>query len=130
LIILGYLFDSEEFYFIDEFSDVVSTSANSIIVSKFCEDRVAFYKSLKSNSVNFALEVSSLLDAVLANLVGAKYIIVDNKISKIVQNSADNYMFDSRVLVKISTKSEIEKHIIEQIDGVIFEDYLYKNLKN
>jgi hypothetical protein len=128
MIIIGYILDSEEFYKIDNFNSIRRTSPNSVVFQKFSKQNLDIYKELKDNDVNFALKVSNLLEIVLANNLGAKYIIVDAKLSELAQKTADNYMFDSKILVEIFSENEIEKYIKKEIDGVIFKSHL-KNIE-
>jgi len=77
---------------------------------------------VQSNHVSYAVKSTSIKEAILLNAMGAKYIIATQEAAQELQKVAENYMFDSRILVIINDEVEIEKLAMQEIDGVIFQN--------
>jgi len=99
--------------------DISSTKPNSTVLFDL---NIELLKYTQLNNINSAVIVNNIKDVVYASNLDARYIIVKKDISKIVQKIADNYMFDSKILVIIDDENEIEKSAIDEIDGVIYLD--------
>ena len=56
-----------------------------------------------------------------SSIFEAKYIIVPNNLLIQAQIIANNYMFDSKILAIIQNDDELEKAILNEIDGVIYK---------
>jgi len=69
--------------------------------------------------------ITGLENALFANALGAKYMICEEDTALIVQPIAQNYLFDSRLLVLIQDDKKISKIAREQVDGVIFAEAIY-----
>lgn len=121
MIIIGHeLLACEDLFVVSNIEDINKTKANSTIIFKYNEE---ILKYASSNSILFAVIVNNIKEAVLCNSLEAKYIICDQNIAKSIQDIAENYMFDSKILTIIKDESQIEEIAILGIDGVI-----YKNL--
>jgi len=66
--------------------------------------------------------VNTLDDALFANALGAKYIICEEDDALMIQPIAQEYLFDTRILVLIHNEKEISKIARGKIDGVIFAE--------
>ena len=102
---------------IDSIKDILSTQPNSTVLFSF---NFEILKYTQLHNINSAVIVDSIKDIVYANSLESRYIIVDENIAKQAQKIADNYMFDSKILVNISDENEIERMAIDEIDGVIY----------
>jgi hypothetical protein len=121
MIIIGHeLIPYKPLYRIQTLHDIKATPSNSTLLFPISHNDMVQYA--QRNGLTFALEVQTLTDAVIANGAGARYILVPQPLAQRVQKSADNYMFDSRILVRIEDADEIEALIVAEIDGVIFSD--------
>ena len=121
MIIIGHkLLAYEDLFVISNIEDIKKTKANSTIIFTYNEDLL---KYASKNSLLFAVRVNNIKEALICNSLEAKYIICEENIVKSIQDIAENYMFDSKILRIINDESEIEKIAILGIDGVI-----YKNL--
>lgn len=106
----------KDFYPIKDIEDIKNTPSNSIV----CFDYdLKLMKYCQKNSISFAVKISSIKEAVFANNFGAKYLIVTKTKAKEIQDIANEYLFDSKVLVKIVFDWEIEIFAKLGIDGVI-----------
>jgi len=103
--------------------DISSTKANSTALFDFDAE---ILKYTQSNDINSAVIVSNIKEVIYASSLNARYIIVKNDISQTAQKIADNYMFDSKILVIINDENEIEQSAIDEIDGVIYLNRIEK----
>ena len=122
MILIGHpLIDSGKFFRAKSKEDIDHSPNNSTIIiddivrgsdiAYFCND----------NGVKYGVMVSSIKDAIIANGLNAKYIIVQKSDAKKIQNIADEYLFESRILAIIDSEDEIEELALLGIDGVIFK---------
>jgi len=76
----------------------------------------------QDNDIPFAVVVNTLDDALFANALGAKYIICEEDDALMIQPIANEYLFDTRILVLIHSEKEISKIARGHVDGVIFAE--------
>ena len=112
--------ESPKFYKIETIVDIKNTPHNSTLLLSYLEVSIDIAKYCKKNSIPFAIEVNSIKDAIFSNLLNAKYIIASKELAKSIMPIAQNYLFDSLVLAKISSEDEIEEMAKSGIDGVIY----------
>ena len=74
----------------------------------------------QQNGITYAVVVNSINEAILANALGASYIICEEDTALMVQPIAESYLFDAKVLVLIEQEKEITKIARGGIDGVLF----------
>ena len=124
MIILGdTLIPFEDIFFIDSIEDIKNTKANSALIFVYDEK---ILKYCFENSLNFAVLVNSIKEAVYSNSLGAKYIISSKDLAKEIQKIAENYMYDSKILAIITSNDEFDEIIEAQIDGVIYKELMNK----
>ncbi|MGB9801855.1 MAG: hypothetical protein ACPLSX_02730 [Arcobacter sp.] len=122
MIIIGdELIPFEETSFIKEIENIKNTKANSTILFDFNEN---FLKYSYENSLFTGVIVHTLKEALYANALHAKYIICDKPLDKTIQDIAENYMFDSKILTIIEASDELEIVAMNKIDGVIYKNLL------
>ena len=81
----------------------------------------------QENSVPFAVVANHLDDALVANALGARYVICEEDDALMIQPIANEYLFDTNVLVLIHSEKEISKIARGGVDGVVFADAIYEN---
>jgi hypothetical protein len=118
LIIGDDLVPYEEISFIISLDEISKSKANSTILFKYNEN---ILKYCNQNNLSFGVIVNSLKESIYTNSLNAKYIISEKSLSTTIQNIAENYMFDSKVLSIIESSDEIEKVAMDKIDGVIYK---------
>ena len=92
---------------------------------KFNEKNIELIHFVLSNGIEVALEISSIEEAVLAENLGAKFLIIENqKLANKVQRIAEHYLFDSKILVLINNPHEIEEIAKLRIDGAILKNHI------
>ena len=102
---------------INSIKDILSTQPNSTVLLNF-DFKILKYTQL--HDIYSAVIVNSIKDVIYSNNLEVRYIIVNNTLAKQAQKIADNYMFDSKILVIIDNEDEIEENAIDEIDGVIY----------
>lgn len=75
----------------------------------------------KDTSVNYAIKIDTIKDVIFANALNVKYIIVNKQNAQAIQKIANEYLFDSRIIVTIKSEDEIEELANLGIDGVLFD---------
>lgn len=127
MLLFGHRFiESEKFYHISSIEAVDHTPPNSTLFLDFCEKNLDIITHLRVNGIRFALEVKSVTEAIYAQNLDAKYIIVNHVISKNIQKIAENYLFDAKVIVHCDDEARIEEFAFLGIDGVIFSEAIIK----
>jgi hypothetical protein len=101
---------------IDAIKDIESTSANSVVYFNYKQELLNY---CFENSVPYAVKIDSILQALYSHNLGAQYIIVEDELVVKVQDLADHYLFDSKIIVPIQSVDQIESKAIQHIDGVI-----------
>ncbi len=118
MIILGdNLVPYEDFCLINNIKDINNTKPNSTLLFKYNEEVL---KYCYNNSLNCAVIVDSIKQAIYSNSLNSKYIISTKQLSKQIQIIADTYMFDSKNIAVIDSNDEFELIAKDEIDGVIY----------
>ena len=102
--------------------DINNTKPNSIVVFDY---EIELLKYCNINNIQSAVLVSNVKEAIFCNSLNSSYIIVENNISKNIQNIAVNYMFDSKILEIITNDDEIEQIAKNEIDGCIYKELIW-----
>ncbi|WP_200762645.1 hypothetical protein [Nitrosophilus alvini] len=119
MIIIGHKdISADTLYRIKSFEDIEKTPPNTTVFFDFDIDLM---KRCIENSVEFAVFVKDIKEALFANSMSAKYAVCDKSKAKEIQEIAENYLFDTKIIAKISLEYEIEKYAKLSIDGVLFE---------
>jgi len=108
-------------FFISSIESIKETKANSLLIFYYDEK---ILKYCYENSLDFAVIIKSLKDAIYSNSLNARYIISKINMAKKVQKIAENYMFDTKNLAIVKSNDELEKVAKYQIDGVIYNRLL------
>lgn len=124
MIIIGdSLVPFEDLCFIENIEQISSSKPNSTLIFRYSE---RLLKHCYENSLNCAVVVNSLKEAIYVNSLQGKYIISQNSLAKEIQKVADSYMFDAKNLSIINSSDEIEVVSRFEIDGVIYSSLLNK----
>jgi len=116
----------EKLYHISSTEAIEHTPSNSILLFTYDAEVFDLIEYATENALEFALEVSSLKEAIISESLNAKYILLHHEIAKSVQKAADTYLFDAKVLVHIDDDDKIETLADEGIDGVILAEAIIK----
>lgn len=118
MIIIGHdLIEFKPLYQIKNSDDISKLPPNSTVVFEFGGNE-KLIKYCHENNINFAVKTDSIKEALLANAAGASYIISSFEAAAI-QELAQNYLFDAKILLKIDCEDEMEEAAKNNIDGVL-----------
>jgi len=107
---------SPSFKEVSSLPQIKQTSPQEIVKFKFDFELLNF---CTKNGIKTAVEIASIEEAVFSNALGAFYLFCTLNLAKEVQKVADHYLFDAKVIAKISPSSFPEA-IKLGIDGVYF----------
>lgn len=127
MLLFGHpLIPSERFYHIESIEAIANTPSNSIIALFFAPENLDLITYLRANKIRFALYVTSITEAVLAENMNANYLLVHPKNGSEIQKVAEHYLFDAKVLGYIDQEDQLEKLIDMRLDGAIFIEAIVK----
>ena len=127
MLILGHPhIDHEKLYHVGSIEAIEHTPSNSLLLFDFDTEVFELIEHAQTNALNFALNVSSLKDAILAENLDATYILINADLATSVQKAADTYLFDAKILVHAKDEGLIEELASEGVDGLIFAEAVIK----
>ena len=110
--------ESEKFYEVFSVEEIANTPANSLLKLIAFPKTLELAKYCQKNSLRYSLEISSIEEAMFANLLNATYVVCEKALAKELMPIAQNYLFDTQILATIK-KDEIEEMARFGVDGVI-----------
>ena len=123
MIIIGHPWiKSHRFFKIYSVEGISKSQADDVVLLEPLADSYEIAQHCQANSVPYAVVVSTIEDALYANALGAAYIICEEDDALVIQPLANEYLFDTRVLVHIHSTKEIAKIARGHIDGVVFTE--------
>jgi len=126
MIIIGHPWiQSPRFCKVFSIEDIQKSKAGDIVLLEPLVESHVYAQHCQTHNIPFAVVITGLENALFANALGAKYMICEEDTALIVQPIAQNYLFDSRLLVLIQDDKKISKIAREQVDGVIFAEAIY-----
>ena len=99
--------------------DIKNSSPKDIVLLDSFSSPYTLAKYCKDNDIVYSVTVSSIKEAIFASSLGSSFIISSFELAKELQKIADNYLWDCKILAKISTEDEIESVAIAGLDGAI-----------
>ncbi len=126
MLLFGHqLIEVEPWSKVKSIEEINKTLPNSTIVLDDIEKYANIAKHCNENSVNFACMVNSVKQAVLANALGASYILCsDNDLASWVQKIANEYLWGSKIISIIKDESDIEQIAKLGIDGAVIASHI------
>jgi hypothetical protein len=111
-------FNNEIFFKAFSKEDIKNSPNNSTIIFEFDENDIDLYNFCKNSNIEYGVEISSITEFIFITNLDAKYAFCnDIKFAKNLQKLADNYLTQTKVIVKSSIKN-IEKIALAEIDGI------------
>jgi len=127
MLLFGHRFvASEKFYHILDTDALVHTPPNSTVYIVFEEGNLDIIAYLTRNNIPFALEIATIEELIYAAALHASYIFVPKELAKTAQNIAENYLFDAKIIVHITSEEEITTMALSGVDGVAFPSAVIK----
>lgn len=128
MIIIGHPWiKSNRFFKVFSIKGIEKSQADDVILLEPLADSHTYAVHCQENNIPFSVVVNNLDDALFANALGAKYIICEEDDALMIQPIANEYLFDTRILVLIHSQKEISKIARGGVDGVIFADAIYES---
>ncbi|HDZ5027818.1 TPA: hypothetical protein RTG38_001379 [Campylobacter jejuni] len=118
MLIIGHkLLKNPNFSFIKSIEEIKDSNIYCIVY----DEKLISY--LSQNDFEFAILVQNKDEIFLANALGAKFLLCDDKkLAKFATKVAEFYIFDSKVLMIVDKLEDFEKFYKLKIDGVILKD--------
>jgi hypothetical protein len=121
MILIGHPWiESEKFCRAYTVEDIRKAEERRTILLEPLVDTHPLAQYCHQNGIEYAVVINSLDEAIYANALGAKYVICDEDTALMVQPVANEYLFDTRILVLIKSEKEVSKIARSGIDGVVF----------
>ncbi len=119
--IIGHPWVKSEFFVqVDAIEKITSTPAGSVLLISDINRSINLLHYCESQGLPFALRATDIKTALFAHALHARYVIVKKEMAEVIQGLAQNYLFDTQVIVEIKHEDEIENYAKMGIDGVIF----------
>lgn len=126
MIIIGHPWiKSSRFRYVFSEEDIKQTQADDVVLLEPLADSHAYARYCQANHIPYGVVVNTLEEAILANALGASYIVCEEDDALMIQPVAQTYLFDARVLVLVYDVKSISKIAREGIDGVLFAEAIY-----
>ncbi len=111
---------SDRFVEVDAIEKITFTPAGSILLISDIDRSIELLRYCENQGLPFALRARDIKTALFAHALHASYVIVEKEIAEAIQGLAQNYLFDTQVIVEIQHENEIEMYAKIGLDGVIF----------
>lgn len=123
MILIGHPWiKSPQFCRVFSLEDIKASKPDQVLLLEPLVDSHALAQYCQENALPYAVVINTLDEALYANALGASYAICDEDTALMVQPVAQEYLFDTRILVLIHSEKEISKIARGGIDGVIFAE--------
>lgn len=123
MIIVGHPWiQSKRFCKVFSIEDIKKSNPEDIMLLEPLVDSHSYARHCQENNISFAVVVNTLDDALFSNALSANYIICEEDDALMIQPIAQEYLFDTQILVLIHGEKEIPKIARGGVDGVIFAE--------
>jgi hypothetical protein len=111
-------FSDEKFCQVKTKKDIENSKNNSTLIFQYNKKDIELYKYCQKNSVPYTVEINSIAEFIFIHNLDAKYAFCnDLDLAKTLQKIADNYLSDTKIIMKAPLK-KIEKIALLEIDGI------------
>jgi len=100
--------------------EIGQLQAEEIVLLEPLPESIKLAQYCQQNTIPFAVTVNAVRYALIANALGAAYIVCQQEDAMEIQPIAERYLFDTKILVLVEDEKEIERMARFSIDGVIF----------
>lgn len=112
--------DSPRFVKVFSIEEIEKTKPDDILLLEPLDVSIELVRYCRKNKLSFALTVSNVREALLANALGASFMLSQHEQAIVLQKISEEYLFDCRILVLVEEERQIETMARFGIDGVIF----------
>jgi hypothetical protein len=118
--------ESPRFVKVFNLEDIAKTSREDILLLEPLSVSIELAKHCQKNNLRFAPTITSIKEALLANALGADYIFCQFEQAIVAQKIANEYLFDTKILVLVDEERGIETIARFGIDGVVFPAAIFQ----
>ncbi len=123
MIIIGHPWiKSNHFRKVFSKEEIAQSKPDEVVLLEPLVDSHGLAAYCQENNIPFAVTACTISDAILANALGAQYLVCEEDDAMVIQPIAEEYLFDTNVLVLIHEDKELPKIARSGIDGVIFPE--------
>jgi len=113
---------SPDFVRIKTKEDIEKTNPTDILFLEEFAKPFELAKYMQENFLEYGVYVNTLLNGLYANALGASYILASFSMAKELQQIANEYLWDLKVLAIIESEKELEVVAKAFIDGAIYKN--------
>ncbi len=114
-------FSDEIFIEAKNLDDIKNSPNNSTIIFKYNENDLELYKFCQKNNIRYGVEIDSIKEFIFISNLNATYAMCNNlKIAKILQKIVDNYILETKIVIK-SHIENIEEIALNEIDAIFIQ---------
>jgi len=123
MIIIGHPWiESSRFCKVFSEEDIEKSEVGDIVLLEPLVDAIGLAKYCQSNDIPYAVTVNTLNEAIFVNALGANFMICEEDEACVIQPIAQEYLFDTKILVLVYDEKDISKIARSGIDGIIFAE--------
>ena len=123
MIIIGHPWiESSRFCKVFSEEDIKKSEVDDVVLLEPLVEAIDLAKYCQSNDIPYAVTVNTLNEAIFANALDANFMVCEEDEACIIQPIAQEYLFDTKVLVLVHDEKDIAKIARSGIDGVIFAE--------
>ncbi|WP_456391619.1 hypothetical protein [Nitratifractor sp.] len=121
MLIFGHAWiESPRFVKVFSIPEIEKTEAGDILLLEPLNVSIDLARHCQKNGLPYAVTISEIRDGVFANALGAAYVVSEHEQAITLQKIAEDYLFDTKILVLIENERQIDTMLRFGIDGVIF----------
>lgn len=114
-------FSDEIFIEAKNLDDIKNSPNNSTIIFKYNENDLELYKFCQKNNIRYGVEIDSIKEFIFISNLNATYAMCNNlKLAKTLQKIADNYILETKIVIKSHIKN-IEEIALNEIDAIFIQ---------
>lgn len=112
--------DSPRFVKVFSVEQIEKSSPEEILLLEPLNVSIELAKHCQRNGLRYAVTLNDIRDGIFANALGASFVVTEHELAITLQKIAEDYLFDTKILVLIEDERRIETMVRFGIDGVIF----------
>ncbi len=121
MLILGHPWiKGDVFVKVFSIDEIKKSNTGEVVLLEPLTVSIELARYCKENSIRYGVTVGSLKEALFANALGALYVVCQREHVIEIQKIAQEYLFDTKIIVLIEEEREIETMARFGVDGVVF----------
>jgi hypothetical protein len=114
--------ESERFVVVESVEAIRQSPAASVLLFESLETSLEIIEWCRKEHLPWALQTEETRAVLLAQAMGARYLVTTQERAVPFQELAQHYLFDMEILAVIEEESQIEACAERRIDGVLFAE--------